>query len=116
EYAGRLEFMRFLELLHRIGKLLVVGRAILARNLKPGAQQRYPLVAYANLERRPVRNASLVGAALAGSNFGQLSFEREVGLGVRLVSVERLTHVVGLRHSGKNLAWIWCALVVEDVA
>jgi hypothetical protein len=35
---------------------------------------------------------------------------------MRLIGVERLTRVLGCRHRGQNLAWIWCALVIEDVA
>src|SRR5690348_4401597 len=107
--------MPFLELLHCTGKFLVVCRA-LARNVEPRAQEGHALVAHANFERWPVRNASLVGAPLASSNFGQLGLERKVALGVWLVGVERLARILGLRHRGENLAWVRCALVVRYVA
>ena len=60
--------------------------------------------------------SSVIGIKVAGTKFRQLGFEREIGLRVRLVGVERLADVLGFDQSGENLAWIRCASVVENIA
>src|SRR6516164_7078687 len=59
---------------------------------------------------------SLVGIKVTGTKFPEFSFEREVTLGVGLVSVKRRTDIRDFHETRQNLAWIRRAAVVKNIA
>src|SRR6516165_3412731 len=62
------------------------------------------------------RSLSLVGIKATVTKFRQFGFEREVTLGVGLVSVKRRTDIRDFHETRENLAWIRRAAVVKNIA
>ena len=101
--AGRERSALALELLHRLGERLVVGRAGLAGDAETFAQLRHARVLHADLEHGPLAMRAGPAFALAAARLGELRLQRLVAVVRRIVARERLTGVLGVGHLGQDI-------------